>query len=109
MVYVRTESGDSSAFRCRPVGRTCGISAPGAPSCVREGQQEVGYDPFAKPSRKGRYLRIAVVHGVIDVGPLSAQLRRPRPRPHRKVQKNTANSTTDGEIDRTLPDIRGST
>ena len=28
--------------------------------------------------------------------------------PHRNVQKNTANRTTEGEIDRALPETRGS-
>ncbi len=35
----------------------------------REGQQRVGYDAFAKPSRKGRSLRIAAVHRVVLARP----------------------------------------
>jgi hypothetical protein len=42
------------------------MSASGALFPVPQTLQRVGYDPFAKPSGKARFLRIAAVHCVVS-------------------------------------------
>ena len=54
---------DTWRLACRP-GRAATSATGALPPyrSEREGQQRVGYDPFAKPSGKDRFLREPAVH-----------------------------------------------
>src|SRR5208337_599235 len=61
------------SLRRRPTTTICALLP------YRERQQRVGHDPFAKPSRDARFLRIAVANGVGCERPLSAHCRHSQP------------------------------